>query len=300
MPTATHPILNALNRGLLLYGTALPYHTGKSRIVEALVEQLHLERLYHEKSFVVRRRGITWKLSPDDLVQRSIYYCSYHEAKETMELSKLVRPDWSFFDVGSYFGYYSLLISHLSRGRATVHAFEPFSSNYELLLEHRRMNGFDNIHAHRLAVSDRGGEVEFQLPRPSACQGGGWVIEEAKQADAPERTERVRVVTLDDFVAERSIDRLDFIKIDTEGAEINVLRGAANSIRRFRPGMFVEVNPEALARFGRQPQELWEAIRQMGYLPHRATRTGLRRFDDFASVSTYCNVFCFPTESARG
>jgi FkbM family methyltransferase len=296
--TATHPILNALNRGLLLYGTALPYHTGKSRIVETLVEQLHLDRLYHERSYVVRRRGITWKLSPDDLVQRSVYYCSYHEAKETMELSKLVRPDWTFFDVGSYFGYYSLLVSQLSGGRATVHAFEPFSSNYDLLLEHKAMNGFDNVHTHRLAISNHGGEVEFQLPRPSACQGGGWVIEEANQAEAPERTQRVRAVTLDDFVAERAIDRLDFIKVDTEGAEINVLTGAADTVRRFRPGMFIEVNPEALARYGRQPEELRETIREMGYLPFRATRSGLRRFDDFASVSTYCNVFCFPTDSA--
>ena len=298
MRTATHPILNALNQGLLLYGTALPYHTGKSRIVETLVEQLRLDRLYHEKSFVVRRRGITWKLSPDDLVQRSIYYCSYHEAKETMELSKLVRPDWTFFDVGSYFGYYSLLVSHLSGGRATVHAFEPFSSNFELLLEHKRMNGFDNIHAHRLAVSDHGGDVEFQLPRPTACQGGGWVIEEASQAEVPEHTQRVRAVTLDDFVAERAIDRLDFIKVDTEGAEISVLTGAANTIRKFRPGMFIEVNPEALARYGRRPEELWAMIRDLGYLPHRATRNGLRRFDDFASVTTYCNVFCFPTRGA--
>jgi FkbM family methyltransferase len=296
VPTTTHPILNALNRGVLLYGTALPYHTGKSRIVETLVEQLHLDRLYREKSFVVRRRGITFKLNPDDLVQRSIYFTSYHEAKETKELSKLVRPDWTFFDVGSYFGYYSLLVSHLTGGRATVHAFEPFSSNYELLLEHKRMNGFHNIQAHRLAVSNHGGEVEFQLPRPSACQGGGWVIEDAGQAEVPERTQRVAAVTLDGFAAERAIDRLDFIKVDTEGAEINVLRGAANVIHRFRPGMFIEVNPEALARYGRQPEELWQTIHDLGYLPYRATRTGLRRFDDFASVSTYCNVFCFPTE----
>jgi hypothetical protein len=105
-------------------------------------------------------------------------------------------------------------------------------------------------------------------------------------------------VTLDDFVAEHAIDRLDFIKVDTEGAEINVLTGAADTIRRFRPGMFIEVNPEALARYGHRPEELRETIRELGYLPHRATRTGLQRFDDFASVSTYCNVFCFPTASA--
>src|SRR5438093_3059579 len=127
-------VLNAVNRGLLLYGNVLPYHRGKWRIVETMVDRFRLDRLYRGKSFVVRRRGITWKLRPDDLVQRSIYYCSYHEFKETRELMRLVKPDWTFFDVGAFFGYYSLLVSHLTEGRATVHAFEPFRPNYALLL----------------------------------------------------------------------------------------------------------------------------------------------------------------------
>src|SRR5436190_14859565 len=111
-------LLTALNKGMLLYA-ALPYHTGKSRIVETLVDRFGLERLYHQKSYVVRRHGITWKLCPDDLIQRSIYYCSYYEARDTRFMSTLVKPDWTFLDVGAFFGYYSLFVSQLSGGRAT-------------------------------------------------------------------------------------------------------------------------------------------------------------------------------------
>lgn len=297
-----HPFLSALNRGVLLYGTALPYHTGKWRIIEAIGKRFRLDRLYHDKSFVVRRRGIVWKLRPDDLVQRSVYYCSCHEAKETRELSRLVRPDWTFFDVGAYFGYYALLVSHLSRGRAKVHAFEPFDANYRLLLEHKELNRFANLHAHQLAVSDHSGEVEFQSPRASVNNyGGGWVLAEGEQPEGPiTRLQTVRSVSLDAFVAENDIEKVDFIKIDTEGAEMSVLRGAADTIQRFKPAMMIELFPHGLSRYGRTPEELSQLIRDFGYTTYRATRTGLKRFDDFASVDMYCNVFCFSGASERG
>jgi len=294
-----HPFLRALNRGLLLYGTVLPYHPGKWRITEAIVQRARLDRLYRRKAFVVRRQGIIWKLRPDELVQRSLYYCNYYEAKETKVLSKLVKPDWVFFDVGAFFGYYSLLVCRLSRGRATAHAFEAFAPNYELLLEHKRLNGFANLHAHRAAVSDRCGEIRFQAPRPEASQGGGWIVERPEQVEVPEAVRTVPAVSLDAFCAEHGIAKVDFIKVDTEGAEWNVLSGAADTIRKSRPAMMIEVNPGSLARHGRRPDELLRLLRDFGYTPHRAAQMGrLERFEDFESLAgddDYCNVFCFPS-----
>lgn len=297
----THPFLNALNRAVLLYGTALPYHTGKWRIVEAIGNRFHLERLYHDKSFVVRRRGIMWKLRPDDLLQRSVYYCSCYEAKETRELSRLVRSDWTFFDVGAFIGYYALLVAHLSRGRAQVHAFEPFLANYESLVENKELNGFANLHAHQVAVTDHPGEVVFQSPRATGTQGVGWVLAEGEQPEgAITRLQTIRSISLDAFVAENDIDKVDFIKIDTEGAEMTVLRGAADTIQRFKPAMMIELFPHGLSRYGETPEELSHLLRDFGYTTYRATRTGLERFDAFASVDMYCNVFCFPGASERG
>ena len=247
-----HRLRSALNRGLLAYGAAFPYHPGKWRLIETIGNRFHLERLYADKAFVVSRRGITWKLRPDDLVQRSIYYFACFEAKETREFSKLVKPDWTFFDVGAYFGYYSLLVSRLSGGRATVHAFEPFSSNYELLLEHAALNGYTNIQAHQLAISDRCGEVLFRLPTPSACQGSGSLMGERERPAMSDRLETVRATSLDRFVAQHDVRHVDFIKVDTEGAEVGVLLGAEDTIRRFRPSLMVEVNtvPEPAAAAG--------------------------------------------------
>lgn len=296
-----HPFLTALDRALLFYGTALPYHTGKSRIVEAIVKRCRLDRLYGQQSVIVRRRGITWKLTPDCIVQRSVYYCSCYEAKETRELEKLVRPDWTFFDVGSYFGYYSLLVSRLSGARATVHAFEPFRAHFELLLEHKRVNRFVNLHAHQLAISDRSGEVEFQIPSLSENRGGGRIIADAEQDIAPETTQTVRTISLDAFVAEHDIAKVDFIKVDAEGAEPNVLVGSADTIKKFRPTMMIEVNPDNLARYGRKPEELSQMLRDFEYTPYRVTRTGLERFDDFGSLTgeENSNVFCFPSRGTQ-
>jgi FkbM family methyltransferase len=290
-------LLSALNRGVLFYGTTLPYHAGKWRLIEAIDKRFHLDRLYHDKAFVVRRRGITWNLRPDDLFQRSIYYCSCVEAKETRELTKLVRPDWTFFDVGAYFGYYALLVSQISKGQASVHAFEPLPANYQLLLEHKELNGFGNLHAHQVAVSDRSGEVEFRVP-PASANYVGWIVGEGERPDESVRL-TVRSVSLDAFVSENDIRQVDFIKIDTEGAEVNVLRGAVDTVERFRPAMMIELFPDGLSRYGRTPDELSRLIHDWGYTTYRATRTGLKRFDDFASVDMYCNVFCFPSLRER-
>lgn len=78
---------------------------------------------------------------------------------------KLVEPNWVFFDIGAYFGYYSLLVSKMSKDRGKVYAFEPLSRDYELLNYNKELTGFANVEVMKLAVADRVGEVHIIIPR---------------------------------------------------------------------------------------------------------------------------------------
>jgi hypothetical protein len=85
----------------------------------------------------------------------------------------------------------------------------------------------------------------------------------------------VDAVRLDQFCAERGIDRLDFVKSDTEGAETRVVRGAAELLRGRRVGaLLVEVCPAALAEMGSTPREFLEAVEQFGYAAFRLRADG--------------------------
>jgi FkbM family methyltransferase len=187
-----------------------------------------------------------------------------------------------FFDIGSYFGYYSLLAAQRD---ARVFAFEPDPANFALLTQHIALNAFDQIHTSPLALSDAPGRARFASASVEN-RGTGHLSGKDEAGD------EIALTTLDAFVAEQGIERLDALKLDVEGAECRVLAGGRESLRRFRPAMLVELNPPCLERAGSSEQELLGALSDLGYRPMLATARGLVPFTQRSEV--YVNLFCLP------
>lgn len=101
-------------------------------------------------------------------------------------------------------------------------------------------------------------------------------------------------MTLDEFVAEREITRLDLLKIDVEGAEVSLLRGAEQSLKRFRPVVMIEINPSALRRFGQTAEDVVSLLGSRCYQLTMATRWG--RLRPLAALPTQGepNIFAWP------
>jgi FkbM family methyltransferase len=284
-------LLHSIARaGILFYSIKIPYHRGKWRVVEGLLRLSGVEKMDMGKTFIVERREIRWKLNTGCAVQRRLFYHGGFDNYDIRELTARLGDDSVFLDVGSYFGYYSLEVARRTHGLARVFAFEPVPANYRLLMENIGLNEFKNIRGVQLAVSDIAGEVRFEIP-PDDNRGIGKI---ATDGDAPELLVTVNATTLDQFVEEQGIARLDAMKIDVEGAEVRVLRGARASIRKFRPVMVIELNPPCLQRFGSSQEELIGAIRELGYEIYRARPAGLKKFDGLESGEIYVNIFCLP------
>jgi FkbM family methyltransferase len=296
MKMQSSPWTAALNEAVLLYGLKTPYHAGKWRAVDALTRMLRLQAYYGGKTFTVQRQGIWWALNPDCLIQRSLYYLSVFEVQETQWLKPRVRPDWVFFDVGANFGYYSMIVSAVSQARARVYAFEPLTSNFHLLARNKSLNAFDRIHALKVALSDQTGEVDFLVP-PLSCSGVGRIVD-GPVDDSNGYVDKVQTTTLDAFVAQRDVQRLDFLKIDVEGAELRVLRGASASLRRFRPTIMIEFFPQGLASMHTSAGELLDTLHALGYATFRINRGHLQPFRDVPRDG-YCNVICLPKAMTR-
>jgi FkbM family methyltransferase len=284
------PMLRHAARNLIaFYATKLPYHKGKWRVVEALLKISGIEKLDRGRTFIVQRGGVRWKLNTACLMQRRLYYHGAFDNNDIRELAKRLGPGSVFFDVGSYFGYYSMIVSHETGGAAAVYAFEPVPANYALLTGNCELNRLENVHAFQLAVSDSAGEVSFEIP-PEANGGIGRIA----GPDGGGSVETVPATTLDRFVEEHGIQRLDAMKVDVEGAEMRVFDGARKTLEKFRPVLVVELNPPCLERFGTSGDELVSEIRSLGYDIFRAQSSGLKKFDGLHPGEIYINLFCLP------
>lgn len=167
----------------------------------------------------------------------------YAEVRLTKFCINRIKRDYTFFDVGANYGYYSLLAASLARG-GNAYAFEPNPETLKILSKNKR----SNMHIINSAVSDRDGNVDFYMydqihsvissmhaPRPSS--------EHLRYAHVSRG--KVASITLDSFCKNNNVTP-DIIKIDVEGAEFVVLRGAENLLRRASPVISMEVQFQPL------------------------------------------------------
>jgi len=247
---------------LACYGTT-PFHPGKGTVVAALADKV---RFTHADPSIVTRRGIVYELDRADLVEREIFYKTY-ESWETQVIEKLVKTGWICADIGANVGYYALLLSSLVGDSGAVHAFEPSDGTFAKLQKNVQLNSANNVHLHKVALSNREGSAALLVPARNA--GGAQLANESSSVAG-----KIEVGTLDHFVDSEHIEQLDFIKVDIEGCECRFLQGAARTIKRFRPTMLIEINPRGLAAFGNTAAEIRSFLDEHNYDSERLSWHG--------------------------
>jgi FkbM family methyltransferase len=191
-------------------------------------------------SFIINRNdiGVGWQLSE---------YGTYdpNELEAIKELFKVLRnnnENLVALDIGANIGIHSVLLSGQVGPRGFVHAFEPQRIIFNMLAGNIALNSISNVLCHHNAVSDLPGSVEipaFDYGKPmsfGSVELGGVQKEDIGQMPMPGMSELVAVICIDSM----DLDQINFIKIDVEGMEIKVLKGAQKSINKFRPFMLVE------------------------------------------------------------
>ncbi len=175
-------------------------------------------------------------------------------------------PDATILDVGAHIGVFAALIARRVP-QGAVHALEPSLENFGLLQQNLRNNGADNVTAHRLALAGENGTLRlYHAPgsvghsfyRNPEWEGEPW---EPRPEDAPppREYEDVRTQVLADFLDEHRIDRVDFMKMNIEGAEYDVLLNASEKTLNAIAWMCVELHPETEGRADRLVERLREA-----------------------------------------
>jgi FkbM family methyltransferase len=159
------------------------------------------------------------------------------------------------FDVGSNVGFYSLVAARLVGPTGQVHAFEAIPEIAHEVVVNARRNHLANVEVHAVAVTDVEGTVELQRSR---TPGGSTVAPDETLHDLTD-TFPVPAVTLDAFVQRGTAPAPDFVKIDVEGAELQVLAGMTVLLRDARPVVLCEVDDHSEAR----ATQKFEAVRDV-------------------------------------
>ena len=169
-----------------------------------------------------------------------------HEA--VLEYAAAVLPrDATVLDLGANLGWvaagFALIVDH-----GTVVAVEASPTTFAHLEHNMRAAGLQNVTLINAAASDTAGTLEFF--DNEWFSAGSFVKESTLAAEVHVGAVKVPAVTVDELVAQLSLDRVDFIKIDIEGHELPALRGARDTLERFRPSAMIEMNLFTTTSFG--------------------------------------------------
>ncbi|MGB1547555.1 MAG: FkbM family methyltransferase [Alphaproteobacteria bacterium] len=167
------------------------------------------------------------------------------------------------FDVGAHLGGYAKEFARLHHGNVFVHCFEPSPYNLSILKDVTAR--LDNVRVSQLAFSDKAGTIDLYLPVKASGRLAIGLGHFGREEERDYVMERVETATLDSYVVENEVPRLDFIKCDVEGAEFLVLKGAAETIRRFRPTIYVEVFESYMARMGHSARDIFDFLAPFEY-----------------------------------
>lgn len=178
-------------------------------------------------------------------------------------MARYARPGAVAIDVGAHLGYFTLRLARLVGPTGAVHAFEPDPRLYSRLCEHVRANGMDRtVTANEVGLLDRAQEAQPLALRPQL----GWSSVVAVAGESSEMVS-VGMTTLDSYVERSGIDPADigFIKVDVEGAEDAVLRGAGATLAATSAAVLVEQVAERTEAAGHDAGAVAAFMHELGF-----------------------------------
>lgn len=193
------------------------------RIEKKLSLQDNVYRIENTKFFVPNY--------PIDFIQKHIVDTSSFFEQDILEsLDNFIPPNSVIFDIGANIGNHTLYWAK-KRNQNIIYAFEPVKDTYKILCKNIEINELKNVYTYNVGFSDtktKASEIKFRIQNT-----GDTHLKHDENGP-------YKLVTLDQFVEENHIEKIDFIKIDVEDMEINVLKGSIKTLEKKSPIIFVE------------------------------------------------------------
>ena len=214
---------------------------------------------------------------------------------DTETIKNSIKKGDIVVDVGANIGYYTLIAAKIVGDKGKVFAFEPEPKNFEILRKNVEINGYHNVILEQKGVSDVNKELKLYLSKGIGCHS---II---PNVNTTTQVIPIESVKLDDYFRELNlVDKIDFMKIDTEGAEFRILNGMNAILKQsIHLKIFTEFNKDFIVEYGTEPKDMLNLLLDNGFkisyvddmkkclVPTNVEK--LLNLDDSKTVNIMCN-----------
>lgn len=284
-----------LEKIMVFYGTRFPLQRGSWRLIEPYLRSGHLTGCHTRGQLTrVRRGGFLFDLDLTDFVDQYVYLGAY-EKQDYDELTRIMPVGGVFFDVGAHIGIYTLAMARAAGPTGSVQSFEPNPPTFERLRHHVLQNELTNVCLNQTAVGSAEGCATLNAPMKENSAAAS-LLGTNMPARFEARPTEVQVTSLDAYCRRHTFDRVDVIKIDCQGYELQVLEGASNVLQTFRPRLLLEYDVDWLLAAGWSGRQLCSMLKAAGYVSLRMYRGRLVPFTAEDRPGALVNIHAIPTE----
>jgi FkbM family methyltransferase len=236
-----------------------PFHRGRNlptRLINRATRRGWLDPIWFEF-----QPGLWMKLDMRDMIQETILLTNLWDQDTTEFILQNLSSGKVFLDIGANVGYFVLLAAQRVGPEGRVLCVEPNPSVASQLCQNVRQSGLSNVTVVRAACSDTVGPRVLHL---SGNSNSGKSSLSGENVDGVGCL-RVDCVTTDQLVEDHGLSRVDLVKIDVEGAELDVLRGMANVLFCMQPKLVLELEPSLLKGFAARVEDVVGFLERYGY-----------------------------------
>lgn len=191
------------------------------------------------------------------------YFPPHYEKENFDFLQKHCSAGSTVVDIGAHIGLFSVRAAQLAGSNGKVYAFEPTPATQALLRKTIAINGMQAIIEPRSeAVGDKDGITHFYVSDAEGDNSNSLV---QYKNDRTLNAVEVKVTSVDNFIRSHSLERVDFIKIDAEGFEYNVLLGCRHLFTQLKPKGILALHPNGIVSNGNSLEQIYDFMQEMNY-----------------------------------
>jgi FkbM family methyltransferase len=216
-------------------------------------------------------------------ISRELACYGVHESNSTAEVKKVIKPGMKILEVGANIGYYALMETMLAGPTGHLYAMEPSPFNFELLTRNLKLNGLKNYDLYKTAAGSVVGKAKFLL------SGRSNLSTFIEREDLTGEEVDVDVIRLEDFLKDKQVD---FIRMDVEGYEGEILKGAEGALSSGNKPkyFFIEIHSDLLHKKKSSCRDIVNFLKKYGY----EVRKGFWRGKDTVCANSVEEMLAHP------